>query len=295
MANLPGTNREILTQKAYATDRALAIRQRTHEQYSVPQINFAEWVLSRTEWHGDECVLDIGTGSGSYFDAIRERIPNGRLIAGDLSFGMVRKARQKHRLDEILNTDVQALPFPRRTFDLVLANHMLYHVPDLNAALSEIHRVLKPTGTLVAATNSQYNLPELEQIIRRTYSLLGARNTEVELLRPYQFYLEDASIKAGRHFFAVARYDLPGALVFPSAQPVIDYVDSMRYLREARLPPNITWEDFITVFGDQLRRIIAHYGELVVSKLAGLIVASDAGGFVNDYVSRFIILRRGRP
>jgi hypothetical protein len=71
-------------------------------------------------------------------------------------------------------------------------------------------------------------------------------------------------------------------------------VDSMRALREARLPPGITWEDFIAVFGDQLRRIIAHYGELGVSKLAGVVVASDAGGFVSDYVNRFIMLRRGR-
>ncbi len=38
---------------------------------------------------------------------------------------------------------------------MVLANHMLYHVPDLDRALAEIRRVLKPTGVLIAATNSR--------------------------------------------------------------------------------------------------------------------------------------------
>lgn len=99
-------------------------------------------------------------------------------------------------------------------------------------------------------------------------------------------------MKLGRHFFAVARYDLPGAFVFSKPDPVIDYVNSMREQREPLLPRGISWDDFIAVLRDQLQRIIKHMGELVVSKLSGVIVATDAGGFANSYVNEFIISRR---
>src|SRR5215475_9331514 len=132
MSNSPGTDRDILTQKAYATDDMLSIRQRTHELYSVPKINFTEWVLDRIEWRGNERVLDLGAGPGTYFNLLRQRIPVGTLTAGDLSMGMARRALENPDAGAILNLDAQALPFADGSFDVVLANHMLYHVPDLD-------------------------------------------------------------------------------------------------------------------------------------------------------------------
>lgn len=290
--NQASVNRLQPMNNAYADDQSLAVRRRIHDEYSVPRVDFAEWALARIEWRGDEHVLDIGAGPGTYFEALAARLPNGRLVAGDLSLGMARLAAGRARYAGISNADVQNLPFARRSFDVVLANHMLYHVPDLDRALDEIHRVLKPTGCLIAATSSQYNLPELEQIIRRTFGLLGARTSELEGRPPARFFLEDGAMNLGRHFFAVARYDLPGAFVFTSPEPVIDYVNSMREQREPQLPHGIAWDDFIAVLRDQLQRIIRHMGELVVSKLSGVIVATDAGGFANGYVNQFIISRR---
>lgn len=284
MTNSPKTDRDILTRQAYATDDHLSTRIRIHDQYSVPRINFAEWVLSRVRWRGDETVLDVGSGPGGYFAETRARIPNGRLVAGDLSFGMARQAAKHAKAGAIFNADVQRLPFADDTFDVVLANHMLFHVPDLDAALTEIHRVLKPTGTMIASTNSTYNMPELDQLVRRAYGLLGARGVDPEPDPVTGFSLEEGAMYAARYFFAVARYDLPGAFVFPTAQPVIDYMNSARAIREPRLPRGIIWEDFISVLNDQVRRMINHFGELVISKLSGVIVASEMGGFAEHYV-----------
>jgi SAM-dependent methyltransferase len=288
MTNFPGTDRDTLTQKVYADDEMLAIRQRTHDRYSVPKINFTEWVLARIAWRGDEQVLDVGAGPGTYFDAVLARIPRGQLSAGDLSFGMMRKASRQNKASLLANSDVQALPFPNGTFDVVLANHMLYHVPNLDMGLAEIRRVLKPTGCLVAATNSQFNLPEFEQLIRRAYHLLGATGSEVEPMKPtaYTFQLEDGANRLARHFFAVARYDLPGALIFPEVQPAIDYINSTRPLREPQLPRRIAWDDFISVMGDQMQRLISHFGELVVNKLTGVLLATDGGAFIRDYAEK---------
>src|SRR5260221_8541638 len=179
MTNSPATDREILTQQAYANDELLKVRQRTHELYSFPQLNFNEWVLDRITWRGDERVLDLGAGPGTYFALTRGRTPNGQLVAGDLSLGMARKALEHPDAGTVLNLDAQTLPFSDHVFDVILANHMLYHVPDLDATLEEMHRVLAPGGCVIAATNSQYNLPEFEQLIRRAYGLLGAVGPDV--------------------------------------------------------------------------------------------------------------------
>ncbi len=286
MTNYPGTDRNLLTQKVYANDELLAIRQRTHELYSVPKLNFTEWVLDRIDWQGNERVLDIGSGPGTYFDLLATRIPQGQLVAGDLSLGMAQKASRHSRPNLVINCDAQTLPFASHTFDVVLANHMLYHIPDLDEALSEIHRVLKPSGCLVAATNSQYTLPEFEQLIRRVYYLLGAVSPEVEMMKQtaYRFQLEDGASKLAQHFFAVARYDLPGALIFPAVEPAIDYINSLRPLREPQLPRRIAWDDFIEVLADQIQRLINHFGELVVNKMTGVLVATDAGVFAKGFV-----------
>jgi SAM-dependent methyltransferase len=164
---------------------------------------------------------------------------------------------------------------------------MLYHVPNVERAIGELHRVLKPTGSLVCATNSQFNMPEFDQLTRRVFSNLGANGPEVEnFVKPAtkQFTLEDAAMFLGRHFKAVARFDLPGALVFPSKQPVLDYFNSMRALKEPLLPPRVTWEEFVGQLGENVGRLITHFGELVVNKLTGVVVGTDAGGFAKEYL-----------
>jgi hypothetical protein len=107
-------------------------------------------------------------------------------------------------------------------------------------------------------------------------------------MRPtaYTFQLEDGANRLARHFFAVARYDLPGALIFPEVQPAIDYINSTRPLREPQLPRRIAWDDFISVMGDQMQRLINHFGELVVNKLTGVLIATDGGAFISDYVEK---------
>jgi SAM-dependent methyltransferase len=61
--------------------------------------------------------------------------------------------------------DAQELPFPDESFDVVLANHMLYNVPDRPKALREIARVLVPGGVLHAATNGRRHFLELRTLV----------------------------------------------------------------------------------------------------------------------------------
>lgn len=53
---------------------------------------------------------------------------------------------------DIERVDMQAMPFADASFDLLLANHVLEHVADLDRSLTEIHRVLKPDGHAILQT-----------------------------------------------------------------------------------------------------------------------------------------------
>lgn len=282
--------------RAYATDEKLEVRRRTHDQYTVPRIDFAQWVLDCTAWRGDERVLDLGAGTGGYFAPVRARIPAGQLVAGDLSPGMIRRqqAETASRGVLLVNLDAQALPFPAASFDVVLANHVLYHVADPDAALSEIRRVLKPEGQLLAATYSTHNMPELDTLCRRALLLLTDFTSDAGVLAgaPDNFSLESGQRLLSRHFYAVARYDLPSTLVFPEPEPVLAYLESMRDLQEPLLPEGIAWEDFMGVMREQVTRLIAHTGKMTVHKLSGALVATQEGGFISEYMH---LLRAGNP
>ncbi len=253
------------------------------------QESLIEWALSRLEWRGDEHVLDVGAGQGDHFEAVQMRIPRGELVAGDLSMAMAHKAAAQPTAGQVLNLDAQHLPFPKHTFDVVLANGVLHHVADLDRALSEIHRVLKPSGVLLAATSSRANMHELDGLFKYIFNLLGVRPRAGMLTTPSMgFPLEEAPRLAARHFFAVARHDLPHTLIFSGAQPLVEYVNAMRPLREPTLPHGIKWQDFMNVLADQVQRLIAHVGQISITKLFGAIVATDRGGFSREYVQNLL-------
>ena len=60
--------------------------------------------------------------------------------------------------------DLQALPFEDATFDRVVANHMLYHLPDPRLGVAELARVVRADGLVVAATNGRNHIRELHEV-----------------------------------------------------------------------------------------------------------------------------------
>jgi SAM-dependent methyltransferase len=202
----------------------------------------------------------------------------------DLSPGML----EKHPLRRAAVTaSAEDLPYPDSTFDVVMANHMLYHVPDIDHAIGEFKRVLKPDGVLMAATNSLNSMPELQVLMRRAIVLLtrtGASQVRPPAAESDLFALENGSRQLAHHFFAVVRYDLPSALVFPSIEPVMAYLESMRSMREPQLPNDVLWDDVMMIMRQQITHLVNHLGELVINKLTGVLLASDRGGFIRSYI-----------
>jgi SAM-dependent methyltransferase len=148
-------------------------------------------------------VLEVGGGEGELAERIFKEL-GAEVVGVDQSEAMV--AEQRARGIDARVGDVQGLPFADCEFDVAVAAWMLYHVPDLDRALAELARVLRPGGVLVAVTNSVDHLRELWDLARRA-SDIGRFN----------FRSDNAEEILRRHFATVERSDAHGWVTMDDA------------------------------------------------------------------------------
>jgi len=171
-------------------------------------------------------ILEVGAGTGSLWVANAKGLPSSvRLVITDFSPGMLeiaeRQVTEAGVRAQLAIVDVQELPYASATFHGVIADHMLYHVPDRTKALGEIARVLRPDGWLAAATNGAQHLGELDQLIAR---FIGAD----AVLPSLPFSLENGPAQLDEWFGAVElRRFPPHDLDVTDSQPIVDYIHSL--------------------------------------------------------------------
>lgn len=156
-------------------------------------------------------VLEVGCGRGELAARIAQEL-GATVVAVDQSERMVELATAAG-VDARLG-DVQELPFGDDAFDCAVAAWMLYHVPDVDRGLTELARVLRPGGRLVAVTNSERNLPEL-------WGKFGSRSQ-----RDHAFSVENAEEQLRRHFARVERRDANGVVTFDDWEAANAYVSA---------------------------------------------------------------------
>ena len=112
-------------------------------------------------------VLDVGCGTGALLAALREggtgRVGPSLAAGVDLAHGMVRVAREALPGARLAAGDAEALPFRATAFDLVVSSSTFQWLPDLDVALAEARRVLRPGGTLGLALFCGETLRELRE------------------------------------------------------------------------------------------------------------------------------------
>ncbi len=149
------TNKESVKTQYEKPDN-LMIRIGLHTKYSINKQSFGDWVFEQYHLMPDSRILELGCGNGDLWKGHIEKLGSGtELILSDFSEGMVEEVRSKYescRNVSFGQINIEAIPYPEASFDIVIANMMLYHVPNLELAISEVHRVLKPGGHFYAAT-----------------------------------------------------------------------------------------------------------------------------------------------
>lgn len=211
------TDPERLRQQ-YGDSKRLRIRIDTHQRFAERKVAFYDWVLDQLDVRPGHLVADIGCGPGNYLDPLASR--GVRPFGADLSRGM---AAEAHALGfSTVVADVQTLPFEDATFDRVMCNHVLYHVPDQRRALQELRRIARPTGRVLITTNGAEHLRVFYDLARVAAADIGY---DLPKRGPSPFTLED--VARVREIFPDADVRrIENRLVFQDPQPALDYLHS---------------------------------------------------------------------
>jgi ubiquinone/menaquinone biosynthesis C-methylase UbiE len=153
----------------YKSPTNLEARIALHRRFSVSKKRWAEWVFDQFEILSQSSILELGCGVGNLWLLNREWIGEGwSVVLGDFSQGMIEEVRRNLAgiaCDfRFAVMDAGEIPFGDGRFDVVIANHMLYHVADVPRTLEEIWRVLRPGGVVYASTNGVEHMAELESL-----------------------------------------------------------------------------------------------------------------------------------
>lgn len=261
MSELP-----FLPRNQYLDSRRLSARASLHQRFSTSEIDWNSWVFSLIAPTSSSVILETGCGPGYLWQQPSSVLPLGsKVCLTDLSPGMLAEARdvlRSQRQFSFCTCDAARMPFPDSTFDAVIANHMLYHVQDLPAALEGIWRVLRPGSCLYAATNGQDHLREIHAW-QRTFQSAGTDDswrTSTE-----GFNLENGEGVLRNWFPQIELHIYPDQLYVTEVEPILAYIDS--YL-EAGLDP-LARNQLAGLLG----KLLEAQGGIRITKQSGLFVA----------------------
>lgn len=209
----------------YKNDNNLAIRCNLHAKHSTNKQGFFPWLFEQYKFSKGDRILELGCGNGGQWQNRIQQLPEDcLLVLSDFSEGMVNIVWEKYSSHNNMiaqKVDIQNIQFPNDSFDVVIANHMLYHVPDLHKALSEVKRVLKSGGKFYASTNGNGGMrPYLRNAFKQVSPKLDT------FTKDFSFNLQNGRETLGQYFANVQRFDFEDSLSITETQDLIDWLKS---------------------------------------------------------------------
>lgn len=251
--------------KQYGDDKGLSVRTQFHIKNSTNKQGFFPWLFEQYRFFSNCRILELGCGNAAQWDGHIETLPEGsRLTLSDFSEGMVEAARKKyaaHSHVDFKPVDIQNIPYPDESFDIVIANHMLYHVPDLDKALREVRRVLSKGGTFYCATNGSGGMqPYLHNAIAAVHPGTSA------FLASFPFNLQNGAELLRPYFKRTERRDYIDSLSVTNTQDLMDWMTSV--LSIAAFP-----ESDLEGMYNYFEAIRKRDGSIVIPKESGLFIS----------------------
>jgi ubiquinone/menaquinone biosynthesis C-methylase UbiE len=244
-------------------------RQRTalHARFGTNRYGWYRWIFDQFDLPGEPRILELGCGPGAMWTRNLERTSEAALIVvSDFSAGMLRDCAENlgTRRDRVrfCQIDASFLPFRDRSFDAVVANMMLYHVPDRAQAIRDIRRVLTPAGALYATTTGQAYMREMQETAWR---ILGVTRGATSAQR---FGLETGYDQLRAVFSQVETRRYESSLRVTETQPLIDYFLSMKPL----ISPST---ERLQALREHFDSIIAQQGEIAIPMDLGMLIARN--------------------
>lgn len=265
-----GGDQAYLRDEQYRDGQKLTDRARLHVEYRTAPVPWLDWVGTHLELFEGAAVLEAGCGTGWLWDESTFDIPPGvELTLTDLSQGMVDEAvtraaaTGRFGMVDGQPADLQRLPFDDASYDRVIANHMLYHLPDPARGVAELARLVRPGGAAITATNGREHLRELSEIQVEVFGP-GSVDETMEVFNP-----DNGFSMLRRHFTDVRYIAYPDMLRCTDPEVVLAYMCSFPPGEDATPGQMAELAAAVEV------RFASGQGVLTVTKEVGCFIARD--------------------
>lgn len=263
LIHLTGMEKSLKNQYQNATN--ISSRINLHSLYSQNRQGWFPWIFEQCRISPGLRILELGCGDGTLWTNNFSLLPEDISITlSDISSGMLRDARRAIGSSDTRFAfrafDCRKIPYKDESFDLVIANHVLFYCDDIPSVLKEIRRVLAPGGRFLCSAYGKAHMQEVSQLVQdfderivlsadRLYERFGRENGQ-SILEP---------------FFPKAHWlSYEDCLLVQDAEPLISYV--------------------LSCHGNQNQYILDRYKEFrayTARKTAkGFRITKDAGVFI---------------
>ena len=249
-----------VVKQQYATANNLNTRISIHDKYSTNKVGFGNWIISNYRIEKGMNVLELGCGTGDMWKDREDLIGNcSKLILSDFSDGMVATTRGNvgnYDNVEYRVLDIQEIPYEGETFDIVIANMMLYHVPDIHKGLNEVRRVLKRNGCFYCATYGEHGIIEYLSKILSAYEVEDNINKNFTLQNGYEIL--------SKTFSKVEKLEYIDSLAITNIDDMVEYIYSLSSMTSLNsVPKEVIKEILMNNTTDGVLNVPKEYGMFI--------------------------------
>ena len=209
----------------YRNSTNISARIRLHRLFSSNKQGWFPWIYEQCQITEGMKILELGCGNGRLWIENKAKLPaDCEIILSDISEGMIRDVRREQSLQDdrfsFAAFDCHAIPYEDASFDLVIANHVLFYCKDVDRVCSEVGRVLKPGGRFVCGT---YGMAHMQEVSRLVIQFDDRITLSGENL--YEHFGKENGAQALAPYFAEVDWQqYEDALIVTQAEPLIEYV-----------------------------------------------------------------------
>lgn len=209
----------------YRNSTNISARIRLHRLFSSNKQGWFPWIYEQCQITEGMKILELGCGNGRLWIENKAKLPTDcEIILSDISEGMIRDVRREQSLQDdrfsFAAFDCHAIPYEDASFDLVIANHVLFYCKDVDRVCSEVGRVLKPGGRFVCGTYGMAHMQEVSRLVTQFDDRITLSGENL-----YEHFGKENGAQALAPYFAEVDWQqYEDALIVTQAEPLIEYV-----------------------------------------------------------------------
>ena len=209
----------------YRNSTNISPRIRLHRLFSSNKQGWFPWIYEQCQITEGMKILELGCGNGRLWIENKAKLPaDCEIILSDISEGMIRDVRREQSLQDdrfsFAAFDCHAIPYEDASFDLVIANHVLFYCKDVDRVCSEVGRVLKPGGRFVCGTYGVAHMQEVSRLVTQFDDRITLSGENL-----YEHFGKENGAQALAPYFAEVDWQqYEDALIVTQAEPLIEYV-----------------------------------------------------------------------